>query len=66
MSLKGKFDKLEPKQKKNVIWLMIGIVILVVTLTGYNLRSDKAKTLISGNKSKKIQLDTNGTKLKRK
>ncbi len=43
MGLKQKFDELDPKQKKTVVWSLIGIGILVVTITGYNSRTEQAK-----------------------
>jgi len=58
MSLKERFDKLTPDRKKTVIWSLVGILILVVTITGYNLRSDKTSIgFLTGKKNREIQLD---------
>ena len=55
MNLKKRFNSLDPKQKKSLIWLMIGILILIVTLGGYNLRSDKGIRFPTNDKTKHIQ-----------
>jgi len=58
MSLKERFDKLNPDRKKTVIWSLVGILILIVTITGYNLRSDKTSIgFLTGKKNREIQLD---------
>ena len=58
MSLKERFDKLTPDRKKTVIWSLVGILILIVTITGYNLRSDKTSIgFLTGKKNREIQLD---------
>jgi conjugal transfer pilus assembly protein TraB len=57
MSLKERFNSLTPERKKLVIWSMVGILILLVTITGYNLRSDKSSVrFLSGKKNREIQL----------
>jgi len=55
MGLKQKFDDLDPKQKKIVIWSFIGIGILVVTITGYNSRTERAK-IVAARKTTTIAL----------
>lgn len=57
MNLKERFNKLDPKQKKTVIWLITGIIILVVTMVGYNLRSTKVQDYLAREQTKEIQLE---------
>ncbi len=57
MSLRERFDELDPSRKKVVIWSVIGIVILVITLTGYNIRSKKTIRLRGVEKSRSIKLE---------
>ena len=57
MSLRERFDNLSPERKKIVIWSLVGIVILLVTVTGYNLRSDRSSLrFLTGKKEREIQL----------
>ena len=39
MKIKERFDRLTPARKKTVIWSLIGAVLLVIVVTGYNSRS---------------------------
>ena len=57
MSFKETFDNLEPGHKKVVIWSIVGIVVLVITLTGYNIRSKKTTRLQTVEKSRAIKLE---------
>ena len=57
MSIWERFDNLEPGRKKIVIWSMIGIVVLLITLTGYNIRSKKTTRLEAVEKSRSIKLE---------
>lgn len=58
MSLKERFNNLDPKQKKIVIWSLVGATLLAVTLIGHNLRSDRAKSFFSTiKKTRDIQLE---------
>jgi len=58
MSLKERFNNLDPKQKKIVIWSLVGATLLAVTLTGHNLRSDRAQSFFSTiKKTREIQLE---------
>lgn len=57
MSLKKRFDDLDAKQKKTVIWSVIGIVLLVVTLTGYNSRTDRVHRTLAGKSTKDVDLE---------
>ncbi len=57
MSLKERFNNLTPDRKKTVIWSLVGILILIVTITGYNLRADKTSiNFLSSKKNREIQL----------
>ena len=57
MSIWERFDNLEPGRKKIVIWSMVGIVVLLITLTGYNIRSKKTTRLEAVEKSRSIKLE---------
>lgn len=57
MSIKASFDKLDPKQKKTVIWSILGIIVLIVSLTGYNMRSERRVQIAAADKSKPIELE---------
>ena len=57
MSLKEKFDNLEPRQKKIVIWSVVGAMILLVTLLGYNSRSRRIQKIKIAEKEKAIRID---------
>ena len=58
MNLKERFNNLDPKQKKIVIWSLVGATLLAVTLTGHNLRSDRAQNFFSTiKKTREIQLE---------
>ena len=39
MKIKERFNRLTPARKKIVIWSLIGAVLLVIVVTGYNSRS---------------------------
>ncbi|KAB2890790.1 MAG: conjugal transfer protein TraB [Desulfobulbaceae bacterium] len=58
MSLKERFNNLSPGQKKAVVWLLIGIVILFFVISGYNSsRSDRAGSLLGQQKTREIQIE---------
>ena len=58
MILKEKFNNLDPKQKKIVIWSLVGATLLAVTLIGHNLRSDRTQSFFSTiKKTREIQLE---------
>lgn len=58
MNLKKRFDELAPKQKKAVIWLIIAIIFLALTFTGYNSsQSDKVVSLFTREKTREIQIE---------
>lgn len=51
------FDNLDPQQKKKIIWAIIGIILLILIMVGYNMRSRRSLSL-SGNKSvKSVELE---------
>jgi conjugal transfer pilus assembly protein TraB len=57
MSLKERFNDLPPERKKIVIWSLVGIVIMIITITGYSIRSDKtAIRFLTSKKTREIQL----------
>lgn len=56
LNLKDRFNNLSPGHKKGLIWSAIGLVILVIAVTGYNSRSRRIEGI--GVKSEKdIHLD---------
>jgi len=59
MSLKQRFKDLEPRQKKVVVWCGIGIVFLLIVITGYNSSSDTSNgvTFFGRKESREIQLE---------
>ncbi len=57
MSLKEKFNDLEPRQKKIVIWSVVGAMILLVTLLGYNSRSRRIQKIKIADKEKAIRIE---------
>jgi len=57
MKLKEKFNNLEPGRKKVVIWSLVGMVILLITITGYNSRSKKIQEVTANQGGKSIQLE---------
>lgn len=52
-----RFDKLEPRQKKQVIWAIIGIVLFSLVMVGYNLRSGSTLLLARDQSTKTVQLE---------
>jgi len=57
MNLKEQFNQLTPGRKKTVIWCLAGIVILAITITGYNKRSGKTETKATRQAAREIQLE---------
>jgi len=57
VSIKDRFDQLTPGGMKIVIWSVIGGIILLITVTGYNSRSDKSQGPFPRKTTKEIQLD---------
>lgn len=51
------FDKLEPRQKKQIIWAVIGIVLFTLIMIGYNLRSKRTLTLTGEQNAKSVALE---------
>lgn len=52
-----RFDKLEPRQKKQVIWAVIGIVLFALIMVGYNLRSRRTLLLAGEQGVKTVELE---------
>lgn len=58
MSLKNRFNAMDPRHKKIVIWSAIGLVFLILVATGYNSsRSDSSKGFFGQKKTRQIQLE---------
>ncbi len=51
------FDKLEPRQKKQVIWAVIGIVLFTLIMVGYNLRSKRSLHLTREQDAQSVELE---------
>ena len=58
MSLKKRFNNLEPKQKKIVIWAGIGAIFLALVATGYkSSKTDNSVGFFGQKKTREIQLE---------
>ncbi len=58
MSLKERFNNLEPKQKKVVIWAGIGAIFLALVATGYkSSKTDDSLGFFGQKKTREIQLE---------
>jgi conjugal transfer pilus assembly protein TraB len=58
MSLKERFNNLEPKQKKIVIWSCIGAIFLILVSTGYKAsQTDISEGFFSQKNTREIQLE---------
>ena len=58
MSLKERFNNLEPKQKKVVIWAGIGAIFLALVATGYkSSKTDDTVGFFGQKKTREIQLE---------
>ncbi|MBM9514859.1 TraB/VirB10 family protein [Desulfogranum marinum] len=51
------FDKLEPRQKKQIIWAVIGIILFTLIMVGYNLRSKRTLNLAGDQGVKSVALE---------
>ncbi len=51
------FDKLEPRQKKQIIWAVIGIILFTLIMVGYNLRSKRSLNLTRDQGAKSVALE---------
>ncbi|SHO52059.1 TraB/VirB10 family protein [Desulfopila aestuarii] len=51
------FDKLEPRQKKQVVWAVIGIILFILIMAGYNLRSQRTLELAGQPNVKAVELE---------
>lgn len=51
------FDKLEPRQKKQIIWAVIGIILFTLIMVGYNLRSKRALSISDDHGAKSVALE---------
>ena len=51
------FDKLEPRQKKQIIWAVIGIILFTLIMVGYNLRSKRSLNLAGDQGAKSVALE---------
>ena len=51
------FDKLAPRQKKQIIWAVIGIILFTLIMVGYNLRSKRSLNLTGDQGAKSVALE---------
>lgn len=56
-NINEQWKRLSPSGKRNVIWALIGVLILAITISGYNSRNQKAKTPVAINKATEVRLD---------
>ena len=58
MSLKERFNDLDPKQKKIVIWSGIGVIFMILVSTGYNAsQTDTSEGFFGQKNTREIQLE---------
>ncbi|MBU0944725.1 MAG: conjugal transfer protein TraB [Proteobacteria bacterium] len=57
LKLKQKFNDLEPKRKKIVIWSCVAIIFLIMVSTGYNSSRTDTSEEVSRKKTREIQLE---------
>jgi len=57
LNIKEQFERLSPGGKKTIIWSLIGVVGLIICISGYNARSEKPKNPTAINKEKEVRLD---------
>ncbi|MBM9514064.1 TraB/VirB10 family protein [Desulfogranum marinum] len=52
-----RFDNLDPRQKKQIIWAVIGIALFTLIMAGYNLRSKRTPQLTGDHGAKTVELE---------
>jgi conjugal transfer pilus assembly protein TraB len=57
MTLKEKFNNLTPQNKKVFVWSVVGLIVLVIAVTGYNSRAKKKVGVAGTEKNRTIYLD---------
>ncbi|MCK9293500.1 MAG: TraB/VirB10 family protein [Desulfobulbaceae bacterium] len=57
MTLKEKFNNLTPQNKKVFVWSVVGLIVLVIAVTGYNSRAKKKVSVAGTEKNRTIYLD---------
>ena len=57
LNIKEQFERLSPGGKKTIIWSLIGVVGLIICISGYNARSEKPKNPTAIKKEKECRLD---------
>ena len=57
LNIKEQFERLSPGGKKTIIWSLIGVVGLIICISGYNARSEKPKNPTAIKKEKEVRLD---------
>ncbi len=57
MTLKEKFNNLTPRNKKVLVWSVVGLIVLGIAVTGYNSRAKKGVDVAGTEKNRTIHLD---------
>lgn len=57
MTLKEKFNNLTPRNKKVLVWSVVGLIVLGIAVTGYNSRAKKRVDVAGTEKNRTIHLD---------
>jgi conjugal transfer pilus assembly protein TraB len=57
MTLKEKFNNLTPRNKKVLVWSVVGLIVLGIAVTGFNSRAKKRVDVAGTEKNRTIHLD---------
>lgn len=57
MTLKERFNNLTPRNKKVLVWSIVGLIVLGIAVTGYNSRAKKRVDVAETEKNRTIHLD---------
>jgi conjugal transfer pilus assembly protein TraB len=57
MTLKERFNNLTPRNKKVLVWSVVGLIVMGIAVTGYNSRAKKSMDVAGTEKNKTIHLD---------
>ena len=63
MTLMERFRDLTPDKKKTLVWSVVGLVVLVIAVTGYNSRAKRIDiAAVKSNKVIHLDPEANGNK----
>ncbi len=57
MTLKERFNNLTPRNKKVLVWSVVGLIVMGIAVTGYNSRAKKSVDVAGTEKNRTIHLD---------